>query len=117
MTQISTTKFCDLSGGGCKDDERIYGIIDTDTNKLHRLTFSKSLADLISNKTGLSTARFTYRVGEPLESGERSTTGLYALLDAKSDLCLRISLDPQIAAIHCDPQHRKLASAYIKIID
>lgn len=116
MTQVST-KFCDLSGGGCKDDQRIYGIINTNTNRLHRLTFSKSLAALISKQTGLTVARFLYRVKEPLQSGQISPTGIYALLDAKSDLCLRIALDPRIAAIHCDDHYRKLASAQIKLID
>lgn len=67
--------------------------------------------------TGLSIARFQYRAGDTLERGQTSPTGLYALLDSKSDLCLRISLDPQIAAIHCDDQYRKLAIAYIKLID
>lgn len=111
MEQI--TKFCDLEGGGCKDDQRIYGIINPKTNKLHRLTFSKSLADLIAAKTGLKVTRFRYHIGKDLEPGESSPSGLYALLDADSNLALRISLDHEIAKIHCDWQYRKLASAYI----
>jgi hypothetical protein len=107
-----TPKFCEL-GGGCKDSQRIYGIYNPKTNRLHRLTFSKSLALLIAEKTGLQIGRWYYHVGEALEPGQTSPSGLYALLDAKSNLTLRISLDPQIAAIHCDNVHRKLACAYL----
>lgn len=110
MSQIN--KFCDLEGG-CKDDQRIYGIIDPKANKLYRLTFSKSLADLISAKTGFKTRRFRYHIGEDLKPGDDSPSGLYALLDAESDLALRISLDKRISEIHCDWQYRKLATAYI----
>lgn len=109
----SAPQFCELSGGDCKSDQRIYGIYNKETNKLHRLTFSKSLAELIASKTGLAMGRWNYHIGEPLEPGQASPTGLYALLDAKSNLTLRISLDPQIAAIHCDDKYRKLACAYI----
>lgn len=45
--------------------------------------------------------------------GEKSQSGCYALMSSKSDVALRISLMPEIAALHCDGEHRYLREAFI----
>ena len=80
---------------------------------MHRLTFSKSLAQLLAAQTGFQVGRWRYRIGDALKPGEKSPTGLYALLDVKRGTVLRIALDPRIAEIHCDGEYRKLAIASI----
>lgn len=57
--------------------------------------------------------RFSYRIGRPLKIGEKSSSGLYALLDTKKQLCLRIALDSRISEMHAQDPSRSLAEAWL----
>lgn len=114
--------FCDAQSGLCKDSEKVWGIISENKKgikKLHRLTFSKSLAQLIveqKSESGYRLARFEYRVGKDLEVGETSSTGLYALVSKGSDVVLRISLFKSLSAIHYDENSRTIKECYLREI-
>lgn len=83
-------------------------------NKLHRLTFSQSLATFISEKyPEYQVKRFNFKIGKKLEHGEKSTSGLYAIVSAKGGYALRISLIKEIAEMLCDNDTRYLAEAWM----
>jgi hypothetical protein len=106
--------FCDAQSGKCKDTEKIWGIVGKGTNKLHRLTFSRGLAEFIVNKyPGYECRQFSFKVGRVLENGENSRSGLYALMSKKGEYALRISLIKGISELHCDDDTRYLAEAWL----
>lgn len=81
---------------------------------MHRLTFSKSLATLITDKySEYELERFEFKVGKKLELGEVSKSGLYAIVAKNGDLTLRISLIKEIAELQYDENSRYLAEAWI----
>jgi hypothetical protein len=106
-------------GGGCKQQEKIWGLINTKTNKLHRLTFSKSLCEMMVEKLGrdFKAEQFKYMTGMPLESGQRSSSGLYAIMSTSKNIALRISLNMEIAAIYNECDSRYLAEAWLERIE
>jgi hypothetical protein len=59
---------------------------------VHRLTFSKSLADHLAEQTGYQVRKVTLQIGRQLAPGEKSSNGLYAICKAKSGWPLRITL-------------------------
>lgn len=106
--------FCDATSGKCKDTEKIWGIVGKGTNKLHRLTFSKGLAEFIVDKyPGYETRQFAFKIGRKLEKGETSKSGLYALMSKKGDYALRMTLIKGIAELHSDDDSRYLAEAWL----
>lgn len=106
--------FCDSKTGKCKDTEKIWGIIGKDTNKLHRLTFSRGLAEfIIKSYPGYELRQLPFKIGKKLEKGETSKSGLYALMSKKGDYALRIGLIKGIAELHCDDNSRYLAEAWL----
>ena len=110
MTQI----FCNAQSGKCKDTEKIWGIYNPKTNKLHRLTFSRSLAEFIVEKyPEYQTKQFRFKIGKTLEKGQKSESGLYALMSKKGDYALRISLIQGIAELHAEDDSRYLAEAWL----
>lgn len=56
---------CDT--GSCKLSESVWALV-SDT-KVHRVTFSKSLVDLLAAQTGLKARRVGFVVGKKLEPG------------------------------------------------
>jgi hypothetical protein len=68
---------------------------------VYRLTFSKSLAEHIQRHAGhpLDLRRRRFLVGRPLNRGEPSPSGAYAIVDARKGKTLRIALDADIADI------------------
>jgi hypothetical protein len=81
---------------------------------LHRLTFSKSLADLIvSKETQYQLKRYEFKVGKILNKNEISKSGLYALVSLKGNITLRISLIQEIAELQRDDNSRYIAEAWI----
>ncbi len=54
---------------------------------------------------------FEFIIGERLKD-EKSTNGLYALMT--KDLCLRISLDHEIAKFHSQDNSRYLAEVWLR---
>lgn len=107
MNQVNA---CPL-GGGCKASQNIWGVINPTTNKLHRLTFSKSLADIIIKSIGdeYRVQRFQFKTWKRLSQGEKSHNGIYAIMSAKKHFALRIALTQESAEIYNDNDSRYLA--------
>lgn len=106
--------FCDSQTGSCKSTEKIWGIINQDKTKLYRLTFSESLAKFICDKDDkYRVERFNFKIGKKLAVGEKSQSGLYAIMSVKGDYALRISLHQEGAQLLCDDKSRYLAEAWI----
>lgn len=105
-------KSCTL-GGGCKATEKVWGVVDKAKNTLHRLTFSKDLAEHIVDKVGdeYEVRRFGFELRDRLEKGETSKNGLYALVSAlKKDLVLRIGLIKETSEMMACDDSRYLAN-------
>lgn len=92
------------TGGNCKSSDKIYALINARTNKLYRLTFSKTLAEYMTQyDPEYSTKTFRYVLGHRLKDNEASQNGLYAIVSAlpnKNDLVLRISMSKEIAELY-----------------
>ncbi len=84
---------------------------------MYRITFSKSLADHINHRSDgrFELRRVMVKVGEPLEKGQISSTGAYALLDSRKRKLLRVSLDYQVAQLLIG-ESRALAEATIELL-
>lgn len=111
--------FCDAQSGKCKDTEKVWGLIsidpETKKEKLHRLTFSQSLAMMIEQKyPPYKIKRLKFKIGNPLSKGEISSSGLYAIMSKKGDYALRISLIKESAEIYAEDSSRYLAEAWIE---
>jgi hypothetical protein len=91
----------------------VWGIIRH--GKLYRLTFSRSLADHILTQLppGYEIRRFTFQLGRPLQRGETSASGLYALCSARKDITLRIALVREAAELMCDYDSRMIREAWL----
>ena len=81
--------------------------------RIHRITFSESLARYLAGLTGLAVRKVRLRVGLALQPNQPSQSGLYALLAKQSGKLLRVSLNREIAALHCDDQWRYLAECWV----
>ena len=109
MQQIS------CSSGSCKTSEKIWAIINPATNKLHRLTFSESLAKLIIETCPeMEMRRWKYIPGRILDPYEKSKTGLYGIMSASKNIALRISCIQETAEIYRDSS-RYVCEMYIDI--
>jgi len=62
--------------------------------KVHRLTFSRSLAEHINEQCGgrFDIVRRTFRTGRHLRAGEPSASGVYAVVDTRKFITLRLPL-------------------------
>lgn len=99
------------SGGVTSEDKT------TGKRFLHRLTFSKSLAELITQSDSkYKMSRFEYSLGQQLEPGQTSSTGLYALVSKESGIALRISLLKDLSAIHYDEHSRIIKECFLREI-
>ena len=109
MQQIS------CENGSCKKTQKIWGLVSLDEKKLHRLTFSQSLAEMIvKNYPQYKVKSLNFVIGRNLQQGETSKSGLYALMSKKGDFALRITLIKGIAEIHNDEYSRYLAEAWLE---
>lgn len=105
---------------GCLSDTA-YALIDPKTKRVHRISFSTSLLKYIRNTypqySHLEVRTIKFRLGRELQPGEASSTGIYAIVKAKNNWTLRISLQKDIANYLCDFNSRKLRECIItKII-
>jgi len=81
--------------------------------KIYRLTFSKSLAEYISSLIGpCEINRRTFMVGRRLEHSETSRSGLYAIVDCRKNMTLRITMFLEIATL-LRADSRYIAEAWI----
>ena len=92
----------------------MYCIINENQNTLHRVTFSKSLAETIIETTNgyvLKTA--SYIRGKRLKEGGQSK-GLYGILATAKDLMLRVHIRKELAEIYADHPSRHLEEVYLQ---
>lgn len=98
---------------GCLSD-RAYAIVNMKTKKIYRISFSTSLLNhIIAGDKDLQVREISFRLGKELEPNETSSTGMYALVKAKSSWTLRISLHKNVANYLCDFETRKLRECII----
>jgi len=64
---------------------------------VYRITFSRSLADLISKETGLNVRKVQLHLGRELSPGEESLTKLYAICKAQNLWPLRVTFFKEAA--------------------
>ena len=106
-------------------------MVDSATQRLYRLTFSASLAEMLARTlnekmwaasrynepsrllaaSGFVVQRFQFVIGDRLGKNEVSPNGLYALMT--KDFCLRISMHHDIAQMHSEDSTRYLAKIYL----
>ena len=103
------------STGNCKSSDTIWGIVNEETNKLHRLTFSKSLAEhIIKENEKLQLKQFSFKIGRELKDGETSKTGLYGIIAKSKFYALRISLIKDLAELLTKDESRILCEIYLE---
>jgi hypothetical protein len=98
---------------GCPNDKAWAIVSDT---AVHRITFSKDLAEHALKLSGLPAhvERVTLREGQELQKGEESASGLYAIIDRRKGKILRVALRQAIAELlAADYTTRKVTEAYI----
>lgn len=81
--------------------------------RLHRLTFSKTVADFVASYGDYEVHRFRIKRGRRLEKGETSQTGIYLTCTAKCGSPLRATLIKGIADIHYDEDSRVTYEAHL----
>ncbi len=79
--------------------DTVFGV--TCGHRLTRLTFSRSLAELIARLAGGEVRRFRFTIGRSLTTGERSGTGLYGIV-GRSGKALRVTLFRECAELWRD---------------
>ena len=98
-----TPKFC-----SCKTSSKVYAVVNPETNRLHRATFSKSLAEHIVREhyPTYEVRAAWYKRGNKLKRGEKSR-GIYGVVGTKQDLLLRVPLRLELAELYtqCDSRH------------
>lgn len=72
------------------------------------MTFSRSLAEYLARVTGTTMQRVQLRLGRTLAPGEKSSTGLYALVSLQKGTILRVSCIHEFAHGMVDPEWRTL---------
>lgn len=81
---------------------------------MYRLTFSKSLADLICERSnGLyKVRRFDCVLGRPLNTTEQSVTGVYVVVSTLNGIVLRAPLFQEMANMYRDSS-REIREAFL----
>lgn len=91
----------------CKSSNKVYCIVDPNSNKIYRATFSKSLAEWIVEKyhPEMEVRRLEYKLGKILKPGEKSRA-LYAIRSYKG-ITLRASMSSEHATMltECDSRY------------
>lgn len=102
---------CDIQG--CPND-KAWAIISD--KAIHRVTFSKALADHALKSSGLNyrVERVSLKEGRELQKGEASSSGAYAVIDRRKGKILRVALNQSIAELlAADYKSRKVTEAFI----
>lgn len=94
--------------GSCQRNSRIWGVTSESGKRLYRLTFSKSLADIICKDSRYRLRRFSVLPGKALQLGEPSPTGIYLVCARATGVVLRASLLRDVAALHANDPSRQL---------
>lgn len=69
----------------------------TDGKKVYRITFSRSLAELISKQTGYHVRPCELHLGKELKPNEKSENNLYAICKRKNGWPLRVTFFKEAA--------------------
>lgn len=91
----------------------------TRRGKAYRFTFSKSLAEHLQRWCGpenLRVERLAFRIGKPLQHGEVSRSGLYAITSTKhrdDNLVLRITMSVDIARLLTQDRWRTIYECWL----
>lgn len=94
-----------------------YGVVDSHTNKLHKISFSKVLCKFITKyDSRYITIPLKYTLGCNLQPGQKSESGLYAIMDSRKNQILRIQIDPNIAELLTQCGSRYLAVVWLNYI-
>lgn len=85
----------------------VYGVYDPKTNKLHRVTFSKGLAQFIVSKyhPEMECIKMQFIRGRKLENNMKSRAA-YAVVGSSKDIVLRVALRKELADLYTDGLHR-----------
>lgn len=85
-----------------------------DGGRLHRATFSRSLAQHVIERAGRGeVVRFDAVKGRTLGRGEPSASGLYAIVARRRDRMLRLAMSLEEADTLCDYDSRYIAEAWL----
>jgi len=91
----------------------VYCVVNPDTNRIHRATFSKSIADLIVEQTtGYEVREARFIRGRRLEPGEDSD-GIYGVVATDKDLVLRVPLRKELAEIYTSDDSRHIEEIFL----
>jgi hypothetical protein len=100
----------------CKTSDVVWGVVSGEGSgvKVHRLTFSRSLAQLLVgyDRSRYRVQAFRYVLGDVVHDGD-GWSGLTALVSCRNDVVLRISLLPGLSRLHADGASRYLRKAYL----
>lgn len=77
-----------------------------DGKRLHRLTFSKTMADFVASYGDYVVGKFKISRGRQLAPGEESTSGVYLVCTAQCGSPLRATLIRGIAEVFYDEDNR-----------
>lgn len=101
------------ASGSCKLSDAVWGVVDESSNTLHRLTFSKPLAQHIVDTIpgNYKLRKFHYKLRDKLSKDQDSRNGLYAIVSSiKKDLVLRIGLIKEVSELMTQDDSRYLAN-------
>jgi hypothetical protein len=87
-----------------------------DDTKVYRLTFSKSLAEIIARDTGMKIQRFNAIPGRLLDENETSKSGAYGVISRINGSLLRAPLIQPVAEMYRDKQYRDICEVYLERI-
>ena len=93
----------------------MYCIVDPETNKIHRATFSKSLSEWIVKTYAphMEVRRLRYKLGKVLPPGE-SSSGLYGIISTKKEITLRVSMSKDHAELLTECESRYVRELFLE---
>lgn len=88
--------------------------MDRRSSKVHRVTFSRTLADHIVAKyhPEMEVVKMRFVRGSKLSPGEESRAA-YAIVGTRKDVVLRIALRREVAEMYYDGEHRHLEEVFL----
>jgi len=105
------TKFC-----SCKLSDKVWGVVSP--TKLHRVTFSEDLAKWMAGyDTNYKVRPYRFVRGNKLDLGEKSKSGLYAIIGTNKDLVLRVTMFREGAELLSGDNSRHVEEIYLVPID
>lgn len=90
----------------------LYGLLSEKGQKLHRVSFSRSVLEHVGSRflgKPYQIMKLRWEIGRRLDPGELSQTGAYALISARNNHLLRVSLCPNAAYFMGDGEDRFVA--------